>query len=315
MIKLMSVRWPHICLALCLCAGLPGLAWAGEHALILWIGQYADPRVRIVGLEQDAALARNMAHALGVPAANIDERSNAQLTHTGLKQALASLRTRVRPGDGVFIYFSGHGRQLQRVSGGPGCSEGLATFEGGIYFDLLLRDELDALAQRASRVVMFNDSCFSGGAATKSFGEADVHEISPKTYPLGNATRLNAEEPSQVKSFLNSAANVPADASQACGVHANPVSKAFGGLAKNQRGVLYLAAAAANEAAYPTPQGSVGTRAWAACLQDPTTDSDKNGTLTGQELLTCANAWVQRNTRYSQTITLIGNGQMPLRRF
>jgi hypothetical protein len=193
---------------------------------------------------------------------------------------------------------------LQRVSGGPGCSEGLATFEGGIYFDLLLRDELDALAQRASRVVMFNDSCFSGGAATKSFDEAGPGESVPKVYPI-----------SDVKSLAFIGVNDVVDARQVCGVHVNSISKAFGGLAQSQRGVLYVAAAAANEAAFPTPQGSVGTRAWAACLQDPAADSDVNGFLSGAELLTCANAWVQSNSRYRQTITLIGNGQVPLRRF
>ena len=314
----MPLRWLHLCLALCLGILLQGLAWADEHALILWIAQYADPRVRIVGLEQDAALARSMAQALGVPVANIDERSNAALTHTGLKQALTNLRARVRPGDGVFIYFSGHGRQLQRVSGGPGCSEGLATFEGGIFFDLLLRDELDALAQRASRVVMFNDSCFSGGAATKSFELGELADAAPKVYPPGLESDAQADAQYHPKSLPGGGATDSASANASCGVHVNQVSKAFGGLAHSarQHGVLYLAGAAANEAAYPTPQGSVATRAWAACLQDPgAASSHSAGLLTGSGLQACANAWIKRNTRYRQTITLVGNSQLPLRRF
>ncbi len=300
---------------LCAAFAWPRLAWADEHALILWIGQYADPRVRIVGLERDAALARDIAQALGVPSANVVERSNSQLTHAGLKEALADLGTRVRPGDGVFVYFSGHGRQVQRVMGGGGCSEGLATFEGGIYFDLLLRDELDALAQRARRVVMFNDSCFSGGAVTKSFNLAGAAEPAPKTYPRGSEP--SAESPAQysAKSLPGVAANDSTGAALTCGVHVNPATKAFGALAKGarQQGVLYLAGAAANEAAYPTPQGSVATRAWAACLQDPGSANKSAGALTGAALLSCANAWIKRNSPYSQTITLVGNGQLPLR--
>ncbi len=307
---------------LCFAGAWVGAAWADEHALILWIGQYADPRVRIVGLERDAALARDMAQALGVPNANITERSNAQLTHAGLKDALADLRARVHPGDGVFLYFSGHGRQLQRISGGPGCSEGLATFEGGIYFDLLLRGELDALAQRASRVVMFNDSCFSGGAVTKSFSLSPAEDAAPKIYPASNEAAEQPDDlPLQAKGWSetsakgNEAAN--AAASPACGVHANPVSKAFGGLAQSprQHGVLYLAGASANEAAYPTPQGSVATRAWAACLQSREADANQDGVLTAAELRQCAQSWLQRNTRYHQTITLVGNSQVPLRRY
>lgn len=306
-----------IWLALCFCGGLHGMVWAEEHALILWIGQYADPKVRIVGLERDAALARSMAQALGVPAANMHERSNAQLTHAGLKDAMAGLRARVRPGDGVFVYFSGHGRQVQRVSGGAGCSEGLATFEGGIYFDLLVRDELDALAQRAGRVVMFNDSCFSGGAATKSFGGSDPGEPAPKVYPVGSEPSSPSSAADTVKEMVFGAGGDAADATPACGVNVNPVSKAFGGLAQSphQHGVLYLAAAAANEAAYPTLQGSVATRAWLACLQDPAADADKNGVLTGAELLACSGMWVKRNARHWQTITLVGNPLVPLRRF
>jgi len=301
------VAWALICFA------GPGTAWATEHALIMWINQYADPRIRIVGLERDAVLARNMAQALGVPGANIIERSNAQLTHTGLKDALASLLGRVRPGDGVFIYFSGHGRQLQRLSGGTGCSEGLATFEGGIYFDLLLRDELDALAEQASRVLMFNDSCFSGGTATKSFDMAVPLDMQPKTYPDGSAPTPQLDAKGLPGAVTNA---IPSD-SQGCGLPINPVSKAFGGLAQsaNRHGVLYLGGAAANEAAYPTLQGSVATRAWAACLQNPAADVDHNGMLTGAELITCAQSWVQQNTRYRQTITGVGNDQMPLRRF
>jgi hypothetical protein len=304
---------------LCAAWAWPGRAWADEHALILWIGEYADPQVRIIGLEHDAALARSMAQALGVPDANRLERSNAQLTHSGLKNALADLRARVRPGDGVFVYFSGHGRQVQRLSGGPGCSEGLATFEGGIYFDLLLRDELDALAQRASRVVMFNDSCFSGGAASKSFEPGELAEAAPKVYPPGLESEAQADAQYYPKSLPGVGATDSASANASCGVHVNPVSKAFGGLAQSprQHGVLYLAGSAANEAAYPTPQGSVATRAWAACLQDPGTASNNNsaGVLTGAALSGCANAWIKRHTRYRQTITLVGNGQLPLRRF
>lgn len=301
------VAWAMICLA------WPGTAWAAEHALIMWINQYADPRIRIVGLERDAVLARSMAQALGVPVANIIERSNAQLTHTGLKDALASLRARVRPGDGVFVYFSGHGRQMQRISGGTGCSEGLATFEGGIYFDLLLRDELDALAEQASRVLMFNDSCFSGGTATKSFDIAVPLEGQPKTYPDASAPTPQLD----AKGLPGAATNdIPSD-SQGCGVPVNPVSKAFGGWVQsaNRHSVLYLGGAAANEAAYPTPQGSVATRAWAACLQNPAADIDHNGMLNGAELITCAQSWVHQNTRYRQTITGVGNEHMPLRRF
>jgi hypothetical protein len=164
---------------------------------------------------------------------------------------------------------------------------------------------------------MFNDSCFSGGAVTKSFNLAGSPEPAPKTYPRGHESDPEAHAQYSAKGLAGVAASDSTGANATCGVHVNPATKAFGALAQGSRqhGVLYLAGSAANEAAYPTPQGSVATRAWAACLQDPGSANNSAGTLTGAALLTCANAWIKRNSPYRQTITLVGNGQLPLRRF
>ena len=294
-------------LAVLLVSLMATAAQAAQHALVLWIGQYADPRIHLVGVEQDASLARGMALALGVPAANIIERSNGQLTHAGLRQALAELAQRLHDGDSAMIYFSGHGRQLPHIGGKPGCSEGLATYEGGVYFDQLLRDQLDALAEHASRVVMFNDSCFSGGAATKQ-----ATAPAPKLYPSWAA---DAQPQSRSQWVAKSSLNLDADGSapRSCGTAVNYVGKAMSALALQaaQARVVYIAGAAANEAAYPTAQGSVATRAWAACLTQPTAGPGRS--MSGSELTRCAQTWVERNSSFKQTITLVGNGELPLR--
>lgn len=292
-------------------AVLAPLARADDHALILWIGQYADAQVRIVGVDQDARLARGMARAMGVPERNITELKNSQLTHAGIKTALAGLQGRIRAGDSVMLYFSGHGQQRDRVLGGGGCSEGLATFEGGVYYDVLLRDQLDALADVAKRVVMFNDSCHSGGAVTKSFEPAPTQnpdpESLPKSYP-GPVTGGRATAKSSGDAV---------DPGYACGVASNAVSKAMGDVSDRRPGrVLYLAAAAADEAAFPSAQGSIATRAWSACLQSGRAfDADKDGFVSGAELQRCAQDWVQSKARYRQTITVVGNGQLPVGRY
>ena len=278
-------------------AALAPLAQADDHALILWIGQYADAQIRIVGVEQDARLARGMARAMGVPERNITELKNEQLTHAGIKAALAGLQARNRAGDNVMLYFSGHGQQRDRVLGGGGCSEGLATFEGGVYYDLLLRDQLDALADAARRVVMFNDTCHSGGPVTKSFNPNPDPELQPKAYPVANPAGQGSA------GNISKGSGEAVDPGYPCGMASNAISKAMGDTGNRRRDrVVYLAAAAADEAAFPSAQGSIATRAWSACLQ--------SGSQTGAELQRCAQNWVQSKAKFKQTITLVGNGSM-----
>ncbi len=245
---------------------------------------------------------------MGVAESNITELSNAQLTHGGIKAALAGLQARIRQGDGVIVYFSGHGQQRDRLIPGGGCSEGLATYEGGVYYDLLLRTQLEALADVARRVVMFNDSCHSGGAATKSI-TANIDPDTPaKTYPVWAGT-TQSRTGDQAKGGAEAA-----EPGYPCGVVSNPVAKAMGNIGDKRRDrVVYLAASAADEAAYASAQGSIATRAWSSCMMvGRNFDADGNGWLSANELATCAQSWVQKNAKYTQTITLVGNGRLLL---
>lgn len=287
---------------------LPRWARAEEHALIFWIGQYADARIRIAGLNQDGQLARGMARSMGIPEKNITEMSNQQLTHAGITAALAALQARIRPGDSVMVYFSGHGQQRDRVLAGGGCSEGLATYEGGVYYDILLRGQLEALANTARRVVMFNDSCHSGGAATKSFSANTDTDVIAKAYPQLPDDRQNRS------GEVAKGSSEAVDPGYSCGVVSNPVAKAFGGAVDNVRErMVYLAASAADEAAYASSQGSIATRAWSVCMAGGRNfDADRDAWLSANELANCAQGWVKKNAKYTQTITLVGNGRMLL---
>lgn len=268
----------------------------------MWIGQYAEPSVKLKGAPVDATMARAMARRLGVTPGQLLEFHDQQLTLQGMRQAWATLQERIQPGDNVFIYFSGHGAQRSKADG-SGCSEGLVTHDGRMYFDVQLRGQLEQLAQKATRVWMFNDACHAGGAVSKALA---VGAPQTKVYPL---PLVDDDEAPRTKS--NSATSPDRDHTESgwhCGVPVN-VAKTFRGFDQQARAdtqALYLAAAADNEAAFGTEEGSAATRGWAACLSS-------GKPHTGDSLARCAQQWMQTNLpQFKQTITVRLNGQLPL---
>lgn len=286
-------------LATCLAASAALLAPAAQaenHALILWIGEYGRPDANLPGIDKDAALARQIALSMGVPAANIREVGNRALSKRGIDRELRELTARMAPDDKVFLYYSGHGGQVDGA-GGAKCTEGMVSHDMDLFEDFRLQQALTELGRKASQVVMFNDSCFSGGAATKasrSLDAADPEAPRPKFYtgPLAPGAAVNSD--------------------QVCGQEVNKMSRNLKAVASNTERppqVLYVAASAANEVSFATRRGSSGTLAWAACIG--TADTDRSGAVNGEELRTCAQRWV-RDRGFNQTITLVGNTQLPL---
>lgn len=275
-------------------------ARAENHALILWIGTYAEPSANLPGIDLDAKAARQIALAMGVPPNNITELKNEQLAWKGMSRAIAGLTERIQPGDKVFVYYSGHGAQRANVAGtNKPCSEGLVTQDVQLYFDRELEVDLARLGAKASQVVMMNDSCFSGGASTKSVGSGKA--LVAKAYP------------GPVKA--PTAASAAAAAAYACG---NAVNKGL--FTKNLQVVpregarlLYIAASADNEISYASPEGSLATQAWAACIKDPATDKDRSGSINGEELRACAQARIDANTlQVRQHVVLSGSPTLPV---
>lgn len=241
---LMLRRLTRAVLAATVLAGAAS-AWAENHALIMWIGDYGDPRSNLPGIDLDAANARKIATAMGVPSQNIAEISNAQLTRANIGAGLSGLHARIKDGDKVFLYYSGHGGQLPGRGTSARCSEVLVARDG-LVLDATLQDALTALGQKGSQVVMMNDSCFSGGAATRS---------------------LAAVEPGAVPKFLpaDAKANTAVTAGYACGDATNTgkVTRSLQGMVKDARGpqVLYIAASNDTQVSFATPRGSLGTLA------------------------------------------------------
>ena len=281
-------------LAAAACATLAlagGAAHAENHALIMWLGEYADASNNLPGIDKDASLARRIARSMGVADANIIEAKNRQLTLEGMKQAVGTLTGRIQSGDRVFLYYSGHGGQID--GDGGKCSEGMVSHDARLYFDRELQADLDKLATKAAQVIFMNDSCFSGGAATKD------------AKPAGGVV---------AKSYVGAIKSGSSGGEgYVCGEAVNKMTRNLM-VRANQTGtqLLYIAASSEREVSFASPQGSIATVAWAQCLEAAQTDSNRDGLLSGDELRQCAQSRISNGGRNRQTITLLGNTQMPV---
>ena len=277
-------------LGLALAAAAPSCALAADHALIMGIGVYQQPNANLPGIDKDVRIARRIAQSIGVPAQNIRELSDGQVTRDGVNAALRQLESTVQPGDRVFIYYSGHGAQERGSGGAEKCTEGMFVHDMKMYPDGELEATLGRIAAKAAQLVMFNDSCFSGGAASKS------------------ATR---SIPGAVPKFFKSVADRP---DYTCGQAVNmknTVRNLVVSAADRGNNFVYVAAAADDEVAMATSNGSAATVAWEACLRNPAADRNGSGALDAAELQACAQREVDR-MGHRQTLTTIGNANLPI---
>ena len=275
-------------------ASISAPAFAESHALIMSIGNYQNPNANLRGIDIDAANARKIALSMGVNGTNIVEVKDGQLTASGIERAMSDLRGRVKSGDKVFVYYSGHGGQ-QPSNDSAQCSEGMISYDMQLYTDTKFTSDMQRLASQAGQVIMMNDSCFSGGLvdeAKSALGVRSVGGNQAKGLKLGKSGSLNG------------------DASYTCG---NAVNAKMGRNLINVKAdgarYIYVAAASDREVAWATSSGSSATTAWLQCLT-PSTDRDRSGVLTGEEIRACAQTAL--NGRFNQTITLVGDRSLPL---
>ncbi len=272
-----------------------GAAHAANHALILSIGTYSRPDASLPGIDLDEANAILIAKTMGVPEANLVVLRNEALSGAGVDRAFTEAGDRMARGDNLFIYYSGHGTQRNARTSGAKCSEGMVTYDMKMYPDTRIQEVLAALSAKAGQLVFMNDSCFSGGQA--EYRSIDGVKASDGT--VAKTWKLPNESVEQTPGYT-------------CGDAINakmtrdilPVAKASGA------NMLYIAAAQDNEVAAATNKGSAATLAWLSCLK-PQTDGNRSGTLSGEEIRSCAQAWMDRGN-FKHHITLVGNKALPL---
>lgn len=219
-------------------------AGAENHALVMSVGNYADPKASLPGIDLDVNNAKVIARSMGVPDKNMTFLKDEQMTETKLSAAFDALGMRANRGDNLFIYYTGHGAQLG--AGGGKCSEGMVTYDMQMFADNRIEEALSRLAAKAGQLVFMNDSCFSGGQAdgvlTRALGASE--QIKPKAFKL-----------------YTKVADTPG---YTCGeaINAKMTREMVPAAKRNGSNMLYIAASQDNEVALATEKGSAATRAW-----------------------------------------------------
>lgn len=131
--------------------------------------------------------------------ADADERAP---TYANLVAALQELAgPKVKQGDRVFIYYSGHG-SFQKIAGADAYFEGLVPLdhaESGLLFDVEMNGLLQAIANRSGDLSVVLDCCHSAGA-TRDAGRLDsqksrfleIAEVAPKRALVGMPSAAQA---------------------------------------------------------------------------------------------------------------------------
>jgi hypothetical protein len=287
-----------LALALGAAAQTPPAARHTRHALVIGIGDYADPDVPpLKGVVHDMDSARRMAHAMAIPDANITVLRDRDATAGRIRAEIAALQARMADGDRVFVYYSGHGTRWfdARLQGG-GCTEGLLASDGEVLTNVELGERLAPLAQRADKMLVFYDACFSGGVAgapfrTRSLALGDA-AITPKFTAVG----------------------APAQCSQPSNFRTRGLALVMQQARALPQNVVHIAASRPDEVSFDSSAiGGFATASWRDCLLGEARDLDGSGAVTADEVTACAQAKVTAALAgqpgiTGQQMTVAGNG-------
>lgn len=266
-------RWTVV---LPILACLAGLAEAKDHVLIMAISQYQQSP-KLAGAAVDKNNARELAERMGFQASNATVLADAQLDSAGMRKALNQLEGRLADGDRVFIYYSGHGTSFRNEAGR--CEQGIVPYDEKELPSSEIAALLTRMRDRASRVIVMLDSCFSGGV-TKAAGGGIVSRGSAPRLTPKLSRRGGAEECDNPTNLIAAVVQPPV---------------ARGGLKSKaaynpEQNFVFISASRDNEISLDAgPLGGLATSSLLKCLKgDTAKDADASGSLSFNELVACA---------------------------
>lgn len=283
--KKILIAWTGILLML----GAAG-AWAEARALIMAISSYQGAVPPLKGVIRDVDNARSIARKMGVKDANMAVYRDTQLTLAGIRKAFDELYEKLDQDDQVFVYFSGHGGRWF-VQSEDRCAESVVAVDGEHLIDSEMESRLKKLSEKAEKVIVFFDSCHSGGVATRAIGQA---RFVPKTWPGA----MTCEKPVNVLTR-----------------NLRMASKSAGSGANNY---IVIASSRDNEVSFDMPErGGVATSAWTECINGAAVDKDGSGGLSAEEIRECAQGKINGTMAGAQgilphNVTLTGNAKAVL---
>jgi hypothetical protein len=259
-----------------------------NHALIITVSEYQ--RSPLPGVLTDRKLANELARRFGVPAQNIVELSEQEVTREGLKEALASMNQAIMPGDKLYVYFSGHGARFFSKASGQ-CMESIVMQDMHVVTNTEFANMLKPLSAKTDKTIVMLDSCHSGGVAQAA-----------SSRDLASGTGRRAKY-------------LPDASSPQCSLAVNDrsFSQTRGAdLDTTDNNLVILAAARNNEVAWDTSKGGALTYNFGQCLDGSAADSDHSGSISMRELTACVQARLDKTQEESarQHATLAGNAAL-----
>lgn len=276
--------------------GIRSIPKASRHALIIGIGEYSSQGITsLKGVKNDMQSAQLIAQTMSIPDENIRYLRDEQATAAQIRQAVEELNARVRPGDRVFVYYSGHGTRWVDPKEPDHCTEGLLTTDGKVISNVEVSELLSPIAGKTDKLLVFYDACHSGGIAnqplrTRSFNLADT-VLTPKF--SGNLSPEVCAKPSNLRT--------------------RSLSTELSSKGILPDNIVSIAASRPDEVSFDDARsGGLATVAWRDCLQGKAKDLDGNGLLSVEEITNCAQTSMNLKLRQfpdilGQHITIGGN--------
>lgn len=177
--------------------------------LFVGISDYADDRIGDLSIcHTDAQVMAEVMRKVG-RLNGIGLLVNQQATRKAIEQAFEELKLKSKPGDEVFIYWSGHGASCADTNGdeADGRDEFLVTHDGNpedIAGTMVLDDTLGRWVQALDgrKVCVILDACHSGGQATGKGVEGARGGLKSPEAADGGIIRDAADLPSGVLDSL-----------------------------------------------------------------------------------------------------------------
>ncbi len=277
--------------------GIRSIPKASRHALIIGVGEYAASGISTLqGVKKDVVSARSMAMAMSIPDSNIEYLRDKDATAEQIRQSLKDLNARVRPGDRVFVYYSGHGtRWVDPQTGPDACTEGLLATDGQAITNLEMSNLLSPIASKSDKLMVFYDACHSGGIANQPM----------KTRSLQQAgLSLTPKFVSQIS---------PEQCAKPANMRTRSLSSELSKQGAVPENIVSIAASRPDEVSFDDPtSGGLATSAWRDCMLGGAKDLDNSGAISVEEITRCAQEKVSKTlSRFpdilGQQMTIGGN--------
>lgn len=277
--------------------GIRSIPKASRHALIIGVGEYKVSGVApLKGVSFDMQSAKQMALAMSIPEDNITYLRDLQATAEQIRRAIQDLDTRVRPGDRVFVYYSGHGARWVDPKGSPDhCTEGLLSTDGQAITNTEVGDLLSPIASKTDKLMVFYDACHSGGIANQPL----------RTRAMSGA--LSGLTPKFAGALSSEACAVPSN------MKTRSLSNALGAKGILPENIVSIAASRPDEVSFDDARsGGLATVAWHDCMLGKAKDLDQSGSVNVEEITRCAQDTLnQKLTQFpdilGQHMTIGGN--------